>query len=69
MLSVLSLAFSTSKTYKIDITLYSDYYNNIIEVHFRKRRSNHGVLKNPSTSANTFWQIEKCSDPRSGMLI
>ena len=42
------------------------YLLNDYAVHFRRRRSNHGVLKYPSTSANTFWQIEKCLDSRSG---
>lgn len=40
----------------------------LFTVHFRKRRSTHGILKNPSSSANTFWQIEKHSDSRSGKL-
>ena len=35
-------------------------------VHCRKRHSDHGILKAPSTSANTYWQFEKESDPRSG---
>lgn len=35
-------------------------------VHCRRRKTDHGILKAPSTSANTFWQIEKESDPRSG---
>lgn len=35
-------------------------------MHCRKRKTDHGLLKAPSTSANTYWQIEKESDPRSG---
>lgn len=35
-------------------------------VHCRKRQSKLGRLKNPSTSANVYWQFEKESDSRSG---
>ena len=35
-------------------------------MHCRKRKTDHGLLKAPSTSSNTYWQIEKESDPRSG---
>ena len=35
-------------------------------VHCRKRHSDHGILKAPSTSANTYWQFEKESFPCSG---
>lgn len=35
-------------------------------MHCRKRKTDHGLLKAPSTSANTYWQIEKESDSRSG---
>lgn len=51
------------KLYKMSVLKVSHF---ILIVHFRKRRSNQGILKNPSTSANTFWQIEKCIDRRSG---
>ena len=35
-------------------------------MHCRKRKSHLGRLKNPSTSANVFWQFEKENDRRSG---
>ena len=35
-------------------------------VHCRKRHSDLGRLKEPSTSANVYWQFEKESDGRSG---
>lgn len=35
-------------------------------VHCRERHSDHGILRAPSTSANTFWQLEKGRDPHSG---
>ena len=35
-------------------------------VHCRKRHSELGRLKDPSTSANVYWQFEKESDGRSG---
>jgi len=37
-----------------------------LAVHCRKRHSDHGILKPPSTSANTYWQFEKERDPLSG---
>lgn len=37
-----------------------------LSVHCRKRKTDHGLLKDPSSSSNTYWQIEKESDPRSG---
>ena len=38
-------------------------------VHLRKRKSEHGKLKAPSTSAITYWQIEKDKEPLSGTVI
>jgi len=38
----------------------------IEDVHCRERHSDHGILRAPSTSANTFWQLEKGRDPHSG---
>ena len=35
-------------------------------VHLRKRKSDHGKLKAPSTSSITYWQIEKDEEPLSG---
>ena len=35
-------------------------------MHCRKRHSELGKLKDPSTSANVYWQFEKESDGRSG---
>ena len=35
-------------------------------VHCRRRHSDRGRLKDPSTSSNVYWQFEKDSDPRSG---
>ena len=35
-------------------------------VHLRKRKSEHGKLKPPSTSSITYWQIEKDKEPLSG---
>ena len=40
-----------------------------ITVHLRKRKSDHGRLKAPSTSAITYWQIEKDTEPLSGKLL
>ena len=37
-------------------------------VHLRKRKSEHGRLKAPSTSSITYWQIEKDAVPLSGKL-
>ena len=37
-------------------------------VHLRKRKSEHGKLKSPSTSSITYWQIEKDKEPLSGMM-
>ena len=37
-----------------------------ITVHLRKRKSDHGRLKAPSTSSITYWQIEKHTEPLSG---
>jgi len=39
-----------------------------ITVHLRKRKSDHGRLKAPSTSSITYWQIEKDAEPLSGKL-
>ena len=44
----------------------NDCLHAVFIVHCRKRHSDHGILKAPSTSANTYWQFEKESDPRSG---
>ena len=38
-------------------------------VHLRKRKSDHGRLKDPSTSSITYWQIEKDAEPLSGKLV
>ena len=38
-------------------------------VHLRKRKSDHGRLKAPSTSSITYWQIEKDAEPLSGMYV
>ena len=38
----------------------------IYTVHCRKRHSDRGRLKKPSTSANVYWQFEKEADPCSG---
>ena len=35
-------------------------------VHCRKRKMDHGILKDPSTSSNTYWQIERESNQCSG---
>ena len=37
-------------------------------VHLRKRRTDRGRLKAPSTSAITYWSIEKQKEPLSGEL-
>lgn len=42
-------------------------YMFVYAVHLRKRKSEHGKLKSPSTSAITYWQIEKDKEPLSGM--
>ena len=42
-------------------------YVYVYVVHLRKRKSEHGKLKPPSTSAITYWQIEKDEDPLSGI--
>ena len=42
-------------------------YNMLCVVHLRKRKSDHGKLKAPSTSSITYWQIEKDEEPLSGM--
>ncbi|XP_065902252.1 inositol 1,4,5-trisphosphate receptor type 2-like [Dysidea avara] len=41
----------------------------IEEVHLRKRKSEHGKLKASSTSAITYWQIEKDKEPLSGQVV
>ena len=41
----------------------------IYVVHLRKRKSEHSKLKAPSTSAITYWQIEKDKEPLSGMYL
>ena len=41
-------------------------YGCCIAVHLRKRKSDHGRLKAPSTSSITYWQIEKDTEPLSG---
>ena len=51
----------------LNITTCNNYsYIYIFLVHCRRRRCDHGILKDSSTSANTYWQFEKESDPRSG---
>jgi len=37
-------------------------------VHLRKRKSEHGKLRPPSTSAITYWQIEKVNEPLNGIV-
>ncbi|XP_065909470.1 inositol 1,4,5-trisphosphate-gated calcium channel ITPR1-like [Dysidea avara] len=39
------------------------------EVHLRKRKSEHGNLKAPSTSAITYWQIVKDKEPLNGQVL
>jgi len=39
------------------------YLCTAVVVHCRKHRSDHGILKSPSTSAKTYWQFEKERDP------
>ena len=41
----------------------------LILVHLRKRKSDHGKLKAPSTSAITYWQIEKDKERLSGRVL
>ena len=48
--------------YNIAIVIHTLYFI----VHLRKRKSNHGRLKAPSTSSITYWQIEKDAEPLSG---
>ena len=49
------------------VVFHSGYFSFILNaVHCRERQSENGILKAPSTSANTFWQLEKASDSRSG---
>ena len=43
-----------------------DCFCSTFVVHGRKRHSDHGILKPPSTSANTYWQFEKERNPCSG---
>ena len=38
----------------------------ILTVHCRQRRVDSRKRSQPSTSANTYWQIEKDDDPRTG---
>ncbi|XP_065894275.1 inositol 1,4,5-trisphosphate-gated calcium channel ITPR1-like isoform X2 [Dysidea avara] len=38
-------------------------------VHLRKRKSDHGKLRPPSTSAITYWQIEKDIEPLNGQAV
>ncbi|XP_065910466.1 inositol 1,4,5-trisphosphate-gated calcium channel ITPR1-like [Dysidea avara] len=38
-------------------------------VHLRKRKSEHGKLRPPSTSAITYWQIEKDNEPLNGQAV
>ena len=49
-------------------TLSDDLYGSYFTVHLRKRQSEHGRLKAPSTSSITYWQIEKDAEPLSGKL-
>ena len=49
-------------------TLSDDLYASYFTVHLRKRQSEHGRLKAPSTSSITYWQIEKDAVPLSGKL-
>ena len=46
------------------------YKNHLLTyvVHLRKRKSDHGNLKAPSTSSITYWQIEKDKKPLSGKI-
>ena len=46
------------------LMVYALYFT----VHLRKRKSEHGRLKAPSTSSITYWQIEKDAVPLSGKL-
>ena len=54
--------------YYILCTLSDDLYTLYFIVHLRKRKSEHGRLKAPSTSSITYWQIEKDAEPLSGKL-
>lgn len=47
------------------VTVTQDYFF-MFAVHLRKRKFEHGQLKAPSTSAITYWQIEKDKEPLSG---
>ena len=40
----------------------------LFAVHCRQRRVDQKAHSKPSTSANTYWQIEKESEPLSGMI-
>ena len=39
-----------------------------VTVHCRQRRVDQRRHINPSTSANTYWQIEKGEDPKTGQI-
>ena len=49
--------------------MYCDLNTLYLIVHLRKRKSDHGRLKAPSTSSITYWQIEKDAEPLSGKLL
>ena len=50
-----------------DVKWQTHFYISPFSVHCRKRKTDYaGRLKSPSTSANTYWQIEKESDPLNG---
>ena len=42
------------------------FYHSLLTVHCRQRRMDQRKRSHPSTSANTYWQIEKEEDPRTG---
>ncbi len=51
-------------TYNMSSCLFIIY--NHVSVHFRRKKKTGGLSNVPSTSPNTFWQIEKYSEPCSG---
>ena len=44
-------------------------YNYYLLVHCRLRRVDSKSHALPSTSSNTYWQVEKVDDPTSGMGV
>ena len=42
------------------------FHCSLLTVHCRQRRVDQRKRSHPSTSANTYWQIEKEEDPRTG---